>query len=306
MKILLWNLENFYLKSDKPTDFKTPGKPVEKVLAIEKIIAEHEPEIIACVEVGKVESLKYFSEQFLNQNYKAYILPGNSDREIELGFLVKKEFEYECSIYSHRDRSLNFNYPHEKNLPSHKFSRDVSELRLKKNKKLQMIYLLVHLKSKWDRDGFDFNGVMRREAEVKALTEIYTQYKNTYPHIPIIIGGDFNGNASLHQTESEFTSIYAQTDLNDALEICQFPLKERTTFIQFNREGLRQLLQLDYQFISPHLLHHLDKENTGIIRFKSPDNQSLIPFPERSFDRAILPSDHYPYLLTLKCLPLTS
>jgi hypothetical protein len=299
LKLLLFNLENFFLPDEEAFPSRTGYKPEEKIQAIKDIIEETDPDISMLLEIGGVQSLKSFSQNYLNSAYTPMILPGNSDRGIEMGYLTKKSLPYQFKIFSHKDREIDFNYPHEKNSTSLKFSRDISELRIFDNQNLKCIILLVHLKSKWDREGIDYNGILRREAEVKSLVKLYNEYQNLFPNIPIILSGDMNGIAQLSECEREFKSIYEKTDLKDFFEYSTIPPKERITFYQFIKNGPTNGLQLDYIFVPKSLAQCIDFSKSAIYQFKSKETKMPLQPPKKVFDRYALPSDHYPIILTI-------
>lgn len=294
LKIMLYNLENFFIDGNMP--FHSLKKPEAKIESIAKIVKEVNPDFALLTEVGGIESLKTFSKKYLNDNYVAFLLPGNSDRGIEIGYLVKKNLPYEYLHLSHREREINYQFQGKTLFST--FSRDVSELKVLENGKIKIIFLLVHLKSKWDRDGNDPGGSLKREAEVKSLVNLYRDYKHLYPQIPILVAGDMNGIASQTNFEPEFKAIYESTDLIDIMENLEITDEDRTTYFQFNREGERFGHQLDYIFLPKQLHSLINKENSGVYRYHLGLTKAFIP-PQTIYERASLPSDHYPVILDL-------
>lgn len=289
-------MENFFLDPENtPASMR---KPDEKILQIKKIILEEKPDILMMLEVGGLESIKIFNKKYLNDKYTPFLLKGNSDRGIEMGHLIKKSLNYNFEIFSHRERFLNTNLSTGQQL---KFSRDISELRISQNKKLQCIIFLVHLKSKWDRDGNDPNGALRRGAELKTLIDVYNDYQKLYPEIPIIIAGDFNGMAQKNNCEPEFKYLYENSNLLDVLELLPISNDDKNTYFQFTRDGKRQGYQLDYIFIPPILQTKIISADSGVYRYKN-DQNSTHNAPISIYERASLPSDHYPLVLTLDFL----
>jgi endonuclease/exonuclease/phosphatase family metal-dependent hydrolase len=282
-------------------------KPTDKVEWIARTIKEIDADIVMLCEVGGLQSLDLFNSKYLSDTYFTALLPGNSDRGIEMGYLVHKRFLMFHQIISHRETQLDFNYPHEilenklneKSLRKHRFSRDISELRLKKDNKLEMILLLVHLKSKLDKEGIDFNGLLRRKAEVKKLVETYNQRRKEFPGIPVIIAGDFNGQAQKLTPEPEFLPFYTETDLQDVLEVIKEVPERRYSYFHFNREFVREASQLDYIMLPPELHSLVKKEESGIYHYRD-QHGVVLPYPQDSFQRYALPSDHYPVVVSIK------
>lgn len=321
LKFFLWNAENLFLLFDqKPTtDFTKleetqwqklsssvyENKPLRKLLELQKIIREKDPDIIMLCEVGGPESLANFNEFFLNNEYSTAIVEGNSDRNIDIGFLIRKTLPFYFDLQSNKNRPINFNYAHaslhEKNPPSLKFSRDVVELKLFKNNRDNpfLIILLGHLKSHLDPEKVDPRGFTRRKAELRTLIEIHQELRKTYPNTPQIVAGDFNGNASRNGTDEEFKPIYEQSELEDVLEVAQIKPENRWTFCQVKIGGGRtDGKQLDYVFVTPELKEKINKDSVSVYRFKDEFGFAK-DWPLTLEAKLELPSDHYPIFFEL-------
>lgn len=258
-------------------------------------------------EVGGAESLRNFNTLFLNSTYSEALIEGNSDRHIDVGFLIRKEMPYFFDLVSNKNRALNFLYPHERNpalhLPSHKFSRDVLELKMFKKDKEDpfLLILLTHLKSRLDQNGFDPQGFERRGAELNALVNIYEELKQKYPRAPMLVAGDFNGQAGRPQPDEEFKRIYRDTDLDDVLELAQIPKEARATYYQIRNSNKSEGRQIDFCFFSEKLKPTLKAHSASVIRYK--DERGLeIPRPQKIDEKFALPSDHYPIVFEIENL----
>jgi len=291
---MLYNLENFFLDGNLP--FNSLKKPESKVESIANIFKEVDPDFALLTEIGGLESLQTFSRKYLENRYDSFLLPGNSDRGIEIGYLVKKNMPYSYQHQSHREREINYQYQGKTLFST--FSRDISELKVLENQQIKIIFLLVHLKSKWDREGNDPGGALKREAEVRSLVNLYRDYERLYPQTPIVVAGDMNGIASQTNFEPEFKAIYEATDLADIMENLEITDDDRVTYFQFNREGERFGHQLDYIFLPKRLHSLINKENSGVYRYNLGLTSAFVP-PQTIYERASLPSDHYPVILEL-------
>ena len=90
MKLCLFNVENFFLLGGPNGDgFK---KPSDKIEWIARTIREINADVTMLCEVGGLESLDLFNTKYLNSEYISALLKGNSNRGIEMGYLVKKDF----------------------------------------------------------------------------------------------------------------------------------------------------------------------------------------------------------------------
>lgn len=297
--------------------FSTTGnKPLEQVRYLAKVFNEIDADIFMLCEVGGRESLENFNKHFLGDRYQVHLIEGNSDRGIDLGYLVRKSLPFKYDLISHKHRSIDFLYPHERltkdtgytdrpsgRITSHRFSRDVLELRVFEEGAVNpvLVVMLVHLKSQLDRDRIDPSGRDRRRAELEKLVKIYQEIdRDLGGQAPILVAGDFNGAASKLNTDSEFESIYRDTRLLDALEVANIPPIERYTFMQIGRNA-SQNRQLDYIFVSPQLHDRIDVKSTYVYRYK--DIWGFVaPPPKNLAEKRLLPSDHYPVVVTFEGL----
>jgi hypothetical protein len=333
LKCCLLNAENLFLLFDQfpsPEALKLPeaqwqklststidNKPLKKCLDMAKGLTEINADILMLCEVGGFESLNNFNKLFMNDAYSPYLIEGNSERNIDVGFLVKKNLPFYFDLQSNKNRLINYLYPHErtsieKGYPvkggkvtvSHKFSRDVVELRLFKadREKPFMIMLLTHLKSRLDPDGIDPNGFERRQAELKALVEVYLDLMGKNPGVPLVVAGDFNGNASMINTDAEFADLYSTTQLKDVLEWAQVPAEERATFYQVKSGSRSDGRQIDFAFIPPVTAPYL-KPKSFVYRYKDEFGMAH-GVPLNMEAKLRLPSDHYPIVFELESLPI--
>lgn len=291
-----------------------PNKPLHMVRMLASAVRDMDPDILMLSEVGGIESLENFNRLFLDDLYQAHLIEGNSDRGIDLGYLVKRDLPFTYELISHKDRPIDFLYPHEKlsrdtgygnlrsaQIASHRFSRDVLELRVYEdpNDVPALVLMQAHLKSQLDRDRIDPGGRDRRRAELEKLVEIYQEIRSKFQYrTPVIVGGDFNGVAARTDTGPEFTAIYEKTDWLDCLEIAGVPIDERFTFQQLHRKRPGVNLQFDYIFVPPELASRVNREETWVYRFKDETGRTRL-IPRNLEEKLLLPSDHFPVILTL-------
>lgn len=304
-----------YLKLEEPQWQKLSqsvydNKPLFKTIQIAQTIQSMNVDILQLTEVGGLESLKNLNKYFLDDQFSPILIEGNSDRNIDVGFLIRKNSDFYFDLLTHKNRLIDFLYPHERlskktNYPpqitSHKMSRDCAELRLFKKdvNKPFLILLLTHLKSPLDPERIDPAGTERRTAELKTCVHIYNELRAEFKDCPVILSGDFNGNASKTNTEKEFIDIYSKTDLTDILELAEIPQAERTTFIQI-RSGFRaEGRQIDYCFIPQSLEPNFVKASAKVFEYKDGYGSNL-KRPETLEQKMALPSDHYPLIFNLE------
>lgn len=289
------------------------NKSLKKTQDIAKALKEIDADIVMLCEVGGFESLKNFNQLFMDDAYSPCLIEGNSERNIDVGFLIRKNLNFYFDLQSNKNRPINYLYPHERQslltgypvkggiTTSHKFSRDVAELRLFTSDKEKpfLIILLAHLKSRLDPDRIDPNGFERRRAELRTLLEIYNELSHVHPELPIVVAGDFNGNASLQNTDEEFKDLYATTQLKDVLEVCALPQEARATFYQVRNGARAEGRQIDFAFINPQLAPLIKPGSAHVHRYK--DEFGMAHDIPKSMDAKLsLPSDHYPVVFEIE------
>lgn len=299
----------------------TPNKPIQQVRELARAVRDLDPDILMLCEVGGRESLSNFSHHFLGDRYVPYLIEGNSDRGIDIGYLVRRSLPFTYDLISHKHRSIDFLYPHERQtqesgythlrsgkITSHRFSRDVLELRVYEASDgpapiPAMVLMLVHLKSQLDRNRIDPGGRDRRRAELMKLLKIYREIHDEFcGRTPVILGGDFNGVAAWPDPDEEFKAIYEETRLRDCLEIAGIAHDERFTYQQLNRNRPGIHRQLDYLFVPPELESRVDREHSWVFRFRDEFGMTQI-IPRNLNEKRLLPSDHFPVVLTLSPNP---
>jgi endonuclease/exonuclease/phosphatase family metal-dependent hydrolase len=272
------------------------NKPLGKLQALARSFEIWQADIIALGEVGGEESLRNFNRLFLEHNYRPLLIEGNSDRAIDLGFLVKKDLPLNVEVRSNRERYLGFHYPHEKT-PSdpqgHKFSRDVAELHLSTDGKLRAVVFLVHLKSKRDPDLIDAGGARRRRAEFDCLVDIVGERSREHPGVDFIVAGDFNGQVTGPGAEPEFQSL-ARTDWVDVFDLLGVPREKRSTYFPPDLARKSDGVQLDYAFVARDRAHRVRGAEVG--GFHNPFGLVLRK-PANALERELIPSDHLPIVV---------
>lgn len=318
LKFCQINAENLFLLFDNPlpsnylklekkqweslTTSVFENKALQKTINLANALKDIDADIVMLNEVGGVESLKNFNQYFLDGKYSPILVEGNSDRSIDVGFLIKKNLPFYFDLFSHKNKEIDLAYAQNADKKViYRFSRDCAELRLFKSDVNNpfLIILLTHLKSPLDPERIDAGGVLRRASELRACVDIYNELKRTYPKTPVMLCGDFNGAAGRFNTDVEFAYLYANTDLEDVLELAQVPVEERHTFIQV-KSGLRsEGRQIDFCFLPESLKSKLMPSSASTYLYKDPYGSPLKK-PDTLEQKSQLPSDHYPIIFTLE------
>lgn len=316
LKFLTWNLENFFLLP--ATSGTYLPKPKDKIQSIADVFHDIEPDIAFLMEVGGLASLDLFNDKYLANNYRVFLKKGNSNRGIEIGYLVKRSFlkKYEliADLIGHANKPINFLYPHEHQQNkkamikgqkhrhhSHRMSRDLAELRLYHQKDSnkedpRLIFLGAHLKSKLDRDGIDWQGTKRRKAELSYCLDIFQKREKQFRgKCPLFFTGDFNGECHQGKLDPEFSELGQITGLYDFSDHLKLPREECVSFIGMDKSKKPFPLQLDYFFFLEKWRPYIDATHSGFYRYRNEEGMPF-PLPQNPGARFALPSDHYPLL----------
>jgi predicted extracellular nuclease len=308
LKICEFNLENLFIsmdyydgqnlelmsdpewKSIALAQLQRKQKPLSKLWGLSKAILDISPDILMLIEVGGKESLENLNRYFLRDQFVPYFVEGNSRRNIDLGFLVKKDIEFRIEAFSNKETPIEVNTYQGKY--HSRFSRDVAELRLYEGTQLKLILLLTHLKSMISTEQ-DFRGKDVRTAEAIALAGIYQNLRSAFLDTPIILGGDFNSHLSSLELE-----LVKRTDLVDFHDLLGTSIEDRTSLVHFDYTEKPHALVLDYLLVSPHLTNRVVKSESYTYRYKGfyeiPEE-----LPKTLKERYQMPSDHYPLVLTV-------
>lgn len=272
------------------------------------------------MEVGGNKSLNHFNETYLNDSYQVALKKGNSNRGIEIGYMISRDFLKHFNLIfdhiSHANKPINFLYPHERlanekalikgnraRHHSHKMSRDLSELRFYQKKdhrkeKPLLIILGVHLKSKLDKDGIDWLGTKRRRAECRYACDIYKKRAERFRHnCPIILTGDFNGECHQEKLDPEFQDLLHLDKVKDFSEHLNMAREDSVSFVGMDKAKKPFGLQLDYFFFHEKWKSFFKRKDSGFYKYKNNDG-NILPLPQNPGAKFAMISDHYPLFLT--------
>ncbi|MDD0853250.1 hypothetical protein HBN50_09080 [Halobacteriovorax sp. GB3] len=298
LKTCTFNLENFFLVQTEHVENPLAYKSLDKIKWIANVIEEIDADIYLLTEVGTEDSLHYFNDKYLDSKYHVSVIRGNTNRGIEIGFLINKRLPFHYSHFTYKNHSLGFKYENtEEDGPFEKMSRDIAELHIKdpKTEEVLFICLLVHLKSKLDKDGIDPEGNYRREAEANLLAKAYKKLEEQFPKVPKLIAGDFNNTLS-DSTNWELQAL-RDLEMKDILELLDLPDHMKATHVHFPHQEPAKFYQLDYILLHPLLWNRINPEQSGVYRYKD-QHGNRMGLPTEHYHRYGLPSDHYPVVAT--------
>ena len=270
--------------------FRRKQKPLRKLWGLASAMLDIDADIFLLVEVGGRDSLANFNLHFLGGRYVPHFVEGNSKRNIDLGFLVKKDLPWRAETRSNRHLPIEV-HAYQGRYET-RFSRDVAQLCLFAGESHRFTLLLTHLKSRISTDQ-DLHGRDVRSAEAAALAGLYHSLRKQDPGVPVVIGGDFNA-----ELESPELKPLLNTDLRNLHEILGTPKEGRISLVHFEHTGAARPQVLDHFLLSPELESSVRAKESGVYRYKS-FYEVAEPFPETLQERYRLPSDHYPLVVTL-------
>lgn len=301
LKFMSYNMENLFLSGDPGKGVKSPVK----LMAQAKVFRDVNPDVAVVVEVESLETLQKFVREYLNDEYTAFLTPGNDGRGINIGFLVKKDLPFQFELTSNRKEQ--WDDPADDPSGNHNltplFSRDLPILSVWSNKQSKTStpiarFIGVHFKAKIDRDG-DPQAALKRSAEMASARKIFQQYmKKDGPNAAIILAGDFNASFA---SDPETAQIKDPL-LRDALDIMNVPMDQRVSHLFFS--GPQNPIvadQLDYILMTPTLQRVV--QEAKVYRYRDGAGNEL-PLPRTSKQRKKQPSDHNPIWMRFLFQPI--
>ncbi len=312
MRIAQFNVENLFLYLDKykgeNLDKLTENqwqslsssnadiKSLEKTSKIASIINDIGAEIYVLNEVGGIESLKAFCNHFLNDDYTPYLIEGNSDRGIDVGYIVKASSKLNYQLKTNKDRKLSGTYYNSEEVLY--MSRDIAEMHISDDTGTKIIILGVHLKSRLDPKFIDHQGKHRRALESELLAVRYNELSKEHPETLILAAGDFNGEVNQYFYNEEFDVIKNTTDLIDCFDIAQVERDKRITQVMINRYKDNEYLQFDHILIPKKHSSLLNASGCYVYYFKN--EMGLVEkIPQTLEEKQRMPSDHYPTVVEI-------
>lgn len=273
------------------------GKSPQQCKASARALLEIDADIIVLQEVENIATLRQFNSERLNDAYNSFLIEGNDDRGIDIGFLVKKELPFDIENRTHKNETWENPLYGGKLLPL--FSRDLPALIVRARGQERPLFVLfgTHFKSKRSASPKDPESNFFRKAQVERAGEIIQRYQREFgPDTAILLAGDFNG--SLH-FEPAFESLWKAAGLLDSFDLLARPppQEERMTHIYFPPGGApAQFRQVDAILVSASLRASI--KTAEVYRYKD-EGGNKAKLPESYKEREKNPSDHYPVAVTL-------
>lgn len=293
LTICSFNLENFFINIDRNnlvdinnisnleweklaiSNGEYKNKPLHKLLQIRDFIIETDADIYCFQEVMGKESLRIFVNKFLNDEYNYHVHESNSNRNIFVGFIAKKQINTNFIDFS--------NMKMENGLKS---SRNISCLQVLDKNNMSILSLLgVHLKSKRVESVQNQPSFDTRLQESNLYKKIANDLRKNSQNV--ILLGDFNAQIKeeeLQHLQEEYINF---NDINNSY-LGTFGTKYLDQKIQ----------QIDYILVHKNDFHQVDINKSYIHRFKN-EYGDLVSLPFEKIEKEWLPSDHLPIILTL-------
>ncbi len=189
LKILTWNLHNFFDMQDDPTnenDFALSQMEYDQKMAeVGAILTELDPDIAILPEVENLKILDELNAEQLGGAYTTAVPETNDFRGLDIAVLSKLPL---ADVVSHKDDSF-------KRLDlvggqQYKYSRDAVEVHVTWNDR-DIVLLGVHYRSKGDGSA-ETDDKDKRMAEAQHTRAIADQLVAENPKRAVLILGDFN------------------------------------------------------------------------------------------------------------------
>jgi len=255
-----------------------------------KILFEENNDIQFTQEVESLHAAQILNQEHMQSMYRPILIGGNDVRGINIALFFKRDLPFNIEIQSHRN--LSGDYLGTDQLI---FSRDLPVVLLRHKSTLKtdppfLILMGEHLKSK--RDAlFDPESQIKRELEVRTSLKIKEKLEGTYPKVPILTLGDFNGDL---RSDEILAAYLKQGQMKDSFDLAKksVPQKDRITHTYHPWSGATVKTQLDGILVSKAGQADGLISEAKIIRYRDIHGNEK-PIPETRTQRDDNPSDHF-------------
>jgi endonuclease/exonuclease/phosphatase family metal-dependent hydrolase len=301
IRIMAYNVQDMFNfnapRDSRPRNMR--AKPLAAASGIAEAIRESDPDIVVMEEVEGPDTAADFVRMYLRGAYDVYFIEGNDGRQLDVGFLVKKDLNVSVVEETHKDET--WNDPTSQNQEKLLFSRDLPALILRASGRNEpaLIILGTHNKSKRNR-GRDKESNILRAAQYKGAQRIIEGYHSQYGEdTPIILAGDFNTDTVNDPAIAPVKKV--MTDAFDLLP--QTPSDEERVTHTFHggKNAPASKRQLDAIMVNPALASAV--VSAKVYRYKYSNGQTK-PLPESWNQRNENPSDHFPVVIEVSTEPM--
>ncbi len=307
LRMMTWNSLNFYTfvgsKKLEGGTFRQYSdarpKPAYQTRWMVETIRDANPDIILVEEIETLGILERFNREFLNGEYLVIEFPGNDERGIRVGALIKRDlpFNYEIETYA----GAKWDDPVTRRSES-LFAREFPIITVRPYGSAPgtpnnvLFYLAgTHSKSQRDRDG-DIESKIWRNAQHKRMAEILIERGQRHGGTaPVIMGGDFNHDLA-DPVNRQVNALLTEAHLLDTLTLRGETGLARTTHTYFPDGAPTHYSQLDAFLVSPDLAEFV--VDSYVVRYRN-KNGTIMNLPTTKAERRVLPSDHYPVFMKL-------
>ena len=302
IKMMAYNVENMFMRLGKfakmpPAEFEklvnSELKPDISLQGVAKAILDESPDFIVLEEVEDIETLTKFTRDYLGGTYRPFLVDGNDNRAIQIGYLVKTDLPLQVTLETHKD--AKWKDPTDGSVEK-VFSRDAPALMIRREGARPatppaLIFIGNHAKAQRDRGG-DPGSVLLRTAQMKEIASIVDGYQKLYgSSVPIVLGGDFNVDV---RKAVELDPI--RTRMTDSFDVKGVRGLDRMTHSYHPNVGSTEFHQLDALYLTPGLQDNV--VSIEAYRYKDVNGQPK-PLPATFAERTRNPSDHFPIVVTL-------
>ncbi len=200
MRIASYNVQNLFTEADARAQAAAVAKPAKAFKALCGTLAALAADAVLLQEVGSAEALEQVNAALPNPYPFSEVAETNSERGIHLAVLSREPF----ALTSHRHLALTgedgtplLEYASEaaasenRPTPTH-IQRDLLQVELDLADHGTLTLYNVHLKSKTNRPWRRLPADDVRAAEVRQIAGLIGTYLDTFPDVPVLLGGDFN------------------------------------------------------------------------------------------------------------------
>jgi len=200
LKVVTLNLQMLVKDPTGVTDYTTKSERERD--GIGELMRSERPDLILVQEVSDEETLQRFSDEQFSGTYEAVVLRPYQSERMSVGVLIKKSLPFDVGVQGYERMHWNWD-----GTRAPVFHHDLLTVSLYKKGTQDREHPLLsivnlHNKAPTTSRERDPNSIRFRRAQIEATQEVVERYKREYgPHLPTLVGGDFNGELRLDRVQ---------------------------------------------------------------------------------------------------------
>jgi endonuclease/exonuclease/phosphatase family metal-dependent hydrolase len=303
LRLMTYNVQNLYVEKERyiwgsETDIvENPKiKQDRHTREIARIITETAPDFVVLQEVETWNSIQRFIDNYLGEEYVAFMAGDYTERKINTVLLMKADLPLHV-----RGRPVsNITWTTASGNIEPVFARDLGVFEIFDPKTNRVVFAIfgVHYKSHRDRKN-DPRSFLKRSQEAKVTAQLVSQFVHEHSRVPFVIAGDFNAEPD----DPELRPLFEDLDIFDPLQNPNLFINKAKMGASTHSVHLRDLREARYSKIDLILTSNWLKDlviGVDVYRYKDRETNTFKSLPSSNEERNENPSDHFPVFLDLR------